>query len=77
MNELPIFPLGTVLFPGGPLPLWIFEPRYLDMVSECLRSERPFGVCLIRSGSEVGEPTPWCASPIGAGTITVSSPSKQ
>ena len=55
-TESPIFPLGTVLFPGGPLPLRIFEPRYLDMVSDCLRSDRPFGVCLIRSGSEVGEP---------------------
>ena len=65
MNELPIFPLGTVLFPGGPLPLRIFEPRYLDMVSECLRNERPFGVCLIRSGSEVGEP----AEPHPTGTL--------
>ena len=55
-TEFPIFPLGTVLFPGGPLPLRIFEPRYLDMVSGCLRSGRPFGVCLIRSGSEVGDP---------------------
>ena len=65
MNELPIFPLGTVLFPGGPLPLRIFEPRYLDMVSDCLRHERPFGVCLIRSGSEVGEP----AEPHRTGTL--------
>lgn len=65
MNEIPIFPLGTVLFPGGPLPLRIFEPRYLDMVSDCLRNERPFGVCLIRSGSEVGEP----AEPHPTGTL--------
>ena len=65
MNEIPVFPLGTVLFPGGPLPLRIFEPRYLDMVSDCLRRERPFGVCLIRSGSEVGEP----AEPHGTGTL--------
>ena len=55
-GEIALFPLGTVLFPGGPLPLRIFEPRYLDMVSDCLRNERPFGVCLIRSGSEVGPP---------------------
>lgn len=65
MSEIPIFPLGTVLFPGGPLPLRIFEPRYLDMVSECLRNERPFGVCLIRSGSEVGDP----AEPHPTGTL--------
>ena len=65
MNEFPIFALGTVLFPGGPLPLRIFEPRYLDMVSDCLRNERPFGVCLIRSGSEVGEP----AEPHRTGTL--------
>ena len=65
MNEIPVFPLGTVLFPGGPLPLRIFEPRYLDMVSDCLRNERPFGVCLIRTGKEVGEP----AEPHSTGTL--------
>ena len=64
-TESPIFPLGTVLFPGGPLPLRIFEPRYLDMVSDCLRGGRPFGVCLIRSGSEVGDP----AEPHRTGTF--------
>jgi len=53
--EVPLFPLHTVLFPDGPLALRIFEPRYLDMVSECLRNERPFGVCLIQSGQEAGE----------------------
>ena len=53
--EVPLFPLHTVLFPGGPLALRIFEPRYLDMVSECLRNEQPFGVCLIQSGQEAGE----------------------
>lgn len=51
-----IFPLGTVLFPGGSLPLRIFEQRYLEMTKACLRDERPFGVCLIREGREVGEP---------------------
>lgn len=52
--EFPLFPLHTVLFPGGPLPLQIFESRYLDMVSECLRNDRGFGVCLIREGDEAG-----------------------
>lgn len=55
MNELPLFPLRTVLFPGGLLPLRIFEPRYADMVSRCLREEGSFGVVLIVDGAEVGE----------------------
>jgi Lon protease-like protein len=54
--KLPLFPLGTVLFPGGVLPLRIFETRYLDMVRECMSSDRPFGVCLITRGGEVGMP---------------------
>ena len=53
-ERLPLFPLHTVLFPGGVLPLRIFEPRYLDMVSDCLRNDSGFGVCLIRAGREVG-----------------------
>lgn len=53
--EIPLFPLHTVLFPQGLLPLRIFEPRYVDMVSDCLRSAGPFGVCLILEGKEVGE----------------------
>lgn len=53
-DEIPIFPLHTVLFPGGLLPLRIFETRYLDMVGECLREQRGFGVCAITSGTEVG-----------------------
>jgi len=52
--NVPLFPLSTVLYPGGPLPLRIFEPRYLDMISACLKSDAPFGVLLIRSGSETG-----------------------
>lgn len=52
--EIPLFPLKTVLFPGGPLPLRIFEPRYLDMISSCLREERGFGVVLIHDGREAG-----------------------
>jgi len=50
--EIPLFPLGVVLFEGGQLPLQIFETRYLDMVSGCLRKEIPFGVVLIRSGRD-------------------------
>ena len=52
--DVPIFPLSTVLFPGGPLPLRIFEARYLDMVSRCMREDLPFGVVLIREGAETG-----------------------
>jgi Lon protease-like protein len=52
--ELALFPLKTVLFPGGLLALRIFEPRYLDMVARSLRSNNRFGVVAIRSGSEVG-----------------------
>ena len=51
-----IFPLGAVLFPGGVLPLKIFEQRYIEMTKVCLRDTRPFGVCLIREGREVGTP---------------------
>jgi Lon protease-like protein len=53
-RDIPLFPLHTVLFPDGPLALRIFEPRYLDMVSECLRNDQPFGACLIQSGQEAG-----------------------
>lgn len=55
-GEIPLFPLQTVLFPGGRLPLRIFEQRYMEMAKGCLRDSRPFGVCLIREGGEVGEP---------------------
>lgn len=54
MEEIFLFPLQTVLYPGGPLPLRIFETRYLDMVSRCLKEEQGFGVCLIREGKETG-----------------------
>ena len=56
-DELPLFPLKTVLFAGGPLQLRIFEPRYLDMVARCLRGANRFGVVAIRHGEEVGEAT--------------------
>jgi Lon protease-like protein len=52
--RIPIFPLNTVLFPGGPLPLRIFESRYIDMVSACMKSDTPFGVLLIKDGEEAG-----------------------
>jgi Lon protease-like protein len=52
--ELPLFPLHTVLLPGGPLQLQVFEPRYLDMVGRCMRSGTPFGVARILEGSEAG-----------------------
>lgn len=55
--QVPLFPLRTVLFPGGPLPLRIFEPRYLDMVSECLKNDQRFGVLLIKEGRETGPAT--------------------
>jgi uncharacterized protein len=51
--DLPLFPLQTVLFPGGLLSLKVFEARYLDLVGTCLRESRPFGVVSIKQGSEV------------------------
>jgi hypothetical protein len=63
--QVPIFPLSSALFPGGYLPLRIFEPRYLDMVSRCLREDGEFGVCLIEKGREVGQP----AKPYPVGTL--------
>ena len=55
--RVPLFPLNTVLFPGGPLPLRIFETRYIDMVKDCVRDDSPFGVLLIRDGGETGRAT--------------------
>ncbi len=56
-DELPLFPLQTVLFPGGPLGLRVFEARYVDMVARCLRGVNRFGVVAIRQGTEVGDST--------------------
>jgi uncharacterized protein len=56
LASLPLFPLHTVLFPGGHLPLKIFEARYLDMARACLREGTPFGVCLLKSGNEIASP---------------------
>ncbi len=52
-SRSPLFPLKTVLFPGGLLPIKVFEQRYIDMAKACLKSGRPFGVCLITQGDEV------------------------
>jgi Lon protease-like protein len=65
MQDLALFPLNTVLFPGGRLPLRIFEQRYMEMAKRCLKDGAPFGVCLIREGSEVGKP----AIPAEIGTL--------
>jgi len=63
--ELPLFPLSTVLLPGGRLDLRIFERRYLDLVRDCTRTGGGFGVCLIVRGREAGEP----AIPAAFGTV--------
>ncbi len=55
MNNIPIFPLNVVLFPEGDLQLRLFEPRYIDMVRNCMRDETGFGICLIKDGKEAGE----------------------
>jgi Lon protease-like protein len=53
--RIPLFPLHTVLFPGGLLALRVFEQRYVEMTKACLRDDAPFGVCMIRQGSEVAQ----------------------
>jgi uncharacterized protein len=65
--ELPLFPLQTVLFPGGRLPLRIFEVRYLDMIGRCHRERTPFGVVRLVAGTEVQQPSgPSAVEPEGA-----------
>lgn len=54
--RLPLFPLNTVVFPGGHLPLRIFEQRYLDMVKQAIADNTPFGICGIKEGTETGTP---------------------
>lgn len=63
--DIPLFPLNSVLFPGGVLELRVFERRYLDLVRDCARSGAGFGVCLILHGQEAGEP----AVPAAVGTL--------
>jgi Lon protease-like protein len=65
VREIPIFPLNTVLFPGTWLPLRVFEPRYRQMLADCLDGERAFGVALIMFGEEVAGP----ATPHRTGTL--------
>ena len=55
LPEIPLFPLRTVLFPEGVLPLRIFEPRYVDMIRWCMRNQVNFGVVLLRTGSDVAD----------------------
>lgn len=55
-REIPLFPLQVVLFPGGVLPLHIFEPRYREMIQYCLDNDSEFGVVLMNGGEETGEP---------------------
>ena len=65
--ELPIFPLGSVLFPGGTLALKIFEQRYMDLAKNCLKRAKPFGIALIREGDEVGAPA--APHPVGTSAL--------
>jgi Lon protease-like protein len=51
--QLPLFPLGAVLLPGGRMPLRVFEPRYVDLIGDCMKQSSEFGVVWIREGSEV------------------------
>lgn len=62
--ELPLFPLNSVLFPGATLALHVFEERYKQMIGWCLENDSPFGVLLVRSGSELEE----AAEPFDVGT---------
>ena len=64
-RTLPLFPLNTVLFPGASLPLQIFEERYKRLLEDCLDSDSRFGIVLIKSGDEVGQP----AIPHPVGTV--------
>ena len=59
-QNLPLFPLNVVLFPGGMLPLHIFEQRYREMVKYCIRNESSFGIVMIKEGEESGEPAEPC-----------------
>lgn len=69
LSSLPLFPLGSVLYPGGLLPLRIFEVRYLDMIGKCHKNGAPFGIVALTKGSEVrrAEARPSAEKPIGDG----------
>ena len=66
LTSLPLFPLGTVLYPGGFLPLRIFEVRYLDMIGKCHKTGAPFGVVSLTEGVEVRRPASPKAESAGA-----------
>jgi Lon protease-like protein len=67
--ELPLFPLRTVLFPGGVLPLKVFEQRYIGMTKACLKEGQPFGVVLLTRGAEVAQPAAGPAEFAPVGTL--------
>ena len=69
LSSLPLFPLGSVLYPGGLLPLRIFEVRYLDMIGKCHKTGAPFGVVSLTAGAEVRKPQldPSAGKPTGDG----------
>ena len=71
LSSLPLFPLGTVLFPGGLLPLRIFEVRYLDMIGKCHKAGSPFGVVSLTQGSEVRRAGAEAESFAALGTLAV------
>ncbi len=63
--EIPLFPLSSIVLPGGKLPLRLFEPRYINMVKNCFKTGSGFGVCLIKDGRDAGTP----ATPYPQGTL--------
>jgi Lon protease-like protein len=69
--EIPLFLLKVVLHSGGRMELRVFEPRYMDMVKECLRTSAPFGVCFIAQGEEVANPEAGAAEPHDVGTLAM------
>jgi len=66
---VPLFPLQSVLFPGGRLPMRIFEQRYMDMAKSCLKDSSSFGICLIQRGEEVARSGQKPAQPHSVGTL--------
>lgn len=77
LQSLPLFPLGTVLFPGGMLPLRVFEVRYLDMVQRCQRAGAPFGVVSLVQGQEVRQPGAGPEAFASVGTLATISQLEQ
>jgi Lon protease-like protein len=80
MQKLPLFPLNSVLFPGAPIQLHIFEERYRLMVGRCLEQRSPFGVVLLRSGGEISPDDPWVRRQIeqaGGGDVELNALRRQ